>query len=127
MRLKIKRLLLESCALGHVTFGNFCGFSLELPWLNNAEDVSCIPPGIYRCRKIESPHNGSCFEVIDVIDRTNIQGHVGNFVSDVLGCIIFGEHIAHYNNDEIMVTNSKKTFGELMAALPDEFILEIGL
>jgi len=128
MRLIIKRFPLEDCTLGRVGFGNFKCYSLELPWLNNETNISCFTAGIYKCVKIISPHNGHCFEVLNVYGRTHIQGHVANFTSDILGCIAFGDGVKDINNDGISdVTNSKNTFRALMAILPDTFELEIGL
>ena len=127
MRLKIDRKHYTQCTIGRVTFGKFSCFSIELPWLNNAENISCIPPGIYRCNKISSPKNGKCFEVMDVMDRTDIQGHVGNYTSNILGCIAFGDSVKHKEFGEIWVTNSRVTFGKLMDVLPNTFIIEVGL
>lgn len=31
--------------------------TLELPWLNNQHDVSCIPLGNYNCTKVAATHN----------------------------------------------------------------------
>ena len=127
-RMIIKRLYLPECTVGRLSFGEFKCYTLELPWLSNKRNVSCIPSGIYLCKKITSPHNGECFEVTNVYGRTHIQGHVGNFTSDILGCIAFGDGIKDINGDGISdVTSSKRTFKELMAILPNEFEMEIGL
>lgn len=130
--LKICRTYLNNATLGFVEFGDFRCVSLELPWLANQKDVSCIPGGIgqsviqYRCCKINSENFGECFAIINVPGRTLIRGHIGNFTRDILGCIVFGDGIKDIDHDGILdVTNSKHTFFKLLSILPDEFNLEI--
>lgn len=126
--LKIKRCYLDSATVGFVEIEDFKCVSLELPWRYNKKNISCIPSGMYKCRKITSGKNGECFEVQNVFDRTNVQGHIGNFTSDIQGCIIFGDGIRDINKDGVYdITSSRVTFGKLMAILPGEFILEVGL
>ena len=127
-RLKIDRLYQDNCTLGVVKFGNFQCLSLELPWLNNKINISCIPPGIYKCEKRISPRKGHVFQLLNVIGRTYIQGHIGNYTRDILGCIVFGDSIKDINRDGILdVTNSTHTFRMLMELLPNTFLLEIGI
>lgn len=64
--------------------------TLELPWLDNAKDISCIPFGIYQCKKIVSPRFGETFEVCDVPSREHILFHKGNKLTDSKGCILLG-------------------------------------
>ena len=127
-RLKIDRLYQKNCTLGVVKFGKFQCLSLELPWLDNKTNVSCIPPGVYECEKRFSEKNGEVFQLVKVIGRTYIQGHIGNFTRDIAGCIIFGDSIKDIDRDGILdVTNSTQTFRALMNLLPNKFILEIGI
>jgi hypothetical protein len=126
-KLKIDRKHYANATTGRVEFEGFFCHSLELPWLNNKTDVSCIPNGIYLCRKIISPNHGNCFEIVDVHERTLIRGHKANFTYELLGCIAFGDSIKDLNNDGVLdVTNSKVTFEKLMGKLPQEFFIEIG-
>lgn len=125
--LKINRKHYRKFTTGRVEFEGFFCHSLELPWKNNDTDVSCIPNGIYTCRKIVSDNHGRCFEVVGVPMRTLVRGHKGNFTSDTLGCILFGDSIKDINNDGVLdVTNSTNTFNKLMSKLPQEFLLWIG-
>lgn len=125
--LKIDRKHYHNCTTGRVEFEGFVCHSLELPWLNNVRDISCIPNGIYKCRKIISPNHGVCFEICDVPFRTLIRCHAGNFTSQILGCILVGDSCTDFNNDGIFdVTKSVLTLKKLMRLLPDEFWLEIG-
>lgn len=102
----------------------FC--TLELPWLDNAVRKSCIPFGIYRCKKRWSKTYGWHWEVLDVHGRSLILIHFGNFNFNTLGCILPGEEFKDLNGDGLLdITNSKKVMKQLLELLPDEFELEI--
>jgi len=68
--------------------------TLERPWQNNQENVSCIPPGRYRCERIRSPKFGWTFEVKNVPNRTHVLFHSGNTLEDTHGCILVGEEFS---------------------------------
>lgn len=122
----IKRIALSDSTIGALEFDGFRCATLELPDLDNKAQVSCIPAGTYKCKKIVSPSKGNCISITNVPMRSNILIHVGNFTSDVLGCIIVGDSIRDINNDGIPdVTNSRHTFDKLMSITPDEFILKV--
>ena len=124
--LTISRNYYHRCTTGEAVYKGFTCKTLELQWLRNQQNISCIPEGIYQCHKIVSPSLGECFEIENVPNRTFIRGHMGNFTSDILGCILFGESLLDFNGDGITdVTNSKETFTELMAILPDKFMIEV--
>jgi len=57
-------------------------------------DHPCIPAGTYRVGY--AMHHGEyrCPEVLDVPGRTCIHLHIGNRVSDSLGCILVGDSFA---------------------------------
>jgi len=116
----------DDCTIGRLKYKGFQCLTLELPWLGNKPNVSCIPKGLYRARKHVSPHNGDVIEIVDVWDRTHIQVHSGNYTSQILGCILVGDSIKDINNDGVLdVTNSKATLKKLLAVLPNEFQLMI--
>lgn len=125
--MKLKRLNLDDCTIGVMTFGKgFKAFTLELPWLSNQKQISCIPKGFYTCTKITSPSLGRCIEVSSVIGRTYIRIHKGNYTSQIQGCILVGDSIKDINGDFTPdVTNSSATFDKLMEITPCEFTLEI--
>ena len=127
MELKITRFYMDDCTLGRLTYGTFQCFTLELPMLDNAQDISCIyPNGGFIGRKHFSPHNGDCVAIDNVMNRTNIQIHAANFTRQILGCIAVGDGIKFLDNDSIPdVTNSVKTLGALLAVLPDTFKIVI--
>lgn len=96
--------LTRSASTDQGTPGNIisdCGFtclSLELPWRGNKENLSCIPIGTYPVTWRYSNVHGMCFHVENVLNRTAIEIHAGNFAgdttlgfrSDLLGCIAPG-------------------------------------
>ena len=126
MRLRINTWKNPDCTLGRMTYGDFKCFTLELPWLDNANDVSCIPPGVYKARKYQSPKHGTVILLEDVPDRTFVEIHSGNFTRQILGCILVGDGIKHLDTDSIPdVTNSRNTLSKLLIALPREFEVQI--
>ena len=126
-KIKIKRAYYEDCTIGRLWCGDFQCFTLELPFLDNASNVSCIYPAeAYKGTKHESPSNGSVIAINNVLDRTHVQVHSGNYTSQIRGCILVGDSIKFLNNDKIPdVTNSKNTLKQLLALLDDEFTIEI--
>ena len=66
--------------------------TLELPWRDNAHDVSCIPAGTYAVKLQFSPkHDRMLYHLQDVSGRGDVEIHIGNTVKDTLGCILLGE------------------------------------
>lgn len=104
----------------------FAGVTLELPFKDNKQDISCIFTGTYWAHKRSGGQNGDCFELENVIDRKYIQGHIGNFTRDILGCIIFGRSYIDIDDDGLIdIERSKETFDKLLSLLPDRFLIEI--
>ena len=64
--------------------------TLERPWEDNKPNASCIPSGVYKCKRVVSPRVGSTFEVKDVPGRSHILFHTGNTIHDTEGCILLG-------------------------------------
>lgn len=100
--------------------------TLERRWLNNQRNVSCIPWGVYTCRRVDSPRFGDTFEVTNVPGRSHILFHKGNLDDDSHGCILVGEEF-----DPVLgsygILSSRKGFDELMDRMADrdEFSLSI--
>lgn len=118
----IKRWYHKDCTLGRLQYGGFQCFTLELPDLGNAQNISCIPAGTYKAFKRKSPKNGLVVELKNVPNRSFIQIHRGNYTRQIEGCILVGSSIAFLDNDQVPdVTNSGVTMDKLLSLLPDEF------
>ena len=104
-------------ALSNNNFSVFDCDTLELPWKDNKNQVSCIPIGKYIVRKRYSKKFKYHLHVTDVENRSLILIHKGNFNTDILGCILVGR-LNYVNNDDLIdVSNSKATLKELMDIL----------
>jgi hypothetical protein len=97
--------------------------TLELPWLNNQHNISCIPTGIYNCARTIHPKHGEVFQVMDVPDRNDILIHVGNFPKDTNGCILVGLSFT----SEASIGESRIAFKKFMDRLDgvEKFTLKI--
>lgn len=93
--------------------------TLELPWKDNKPWVSCIPSGIYLCKRIKSPKFGNTFEITEVPGRYDILFHRGNIKKNTQGCVVVGEQF-EYLFDKVAVLASRKGFEEFMSRLIGE-------
>ena len=96
----------------------FC-VTLEPQDLDNEDFISCIPVGLYLCKKIVSPRYGEVFEVQDVPERENILFHAGNRDINTQGCILLGQYFGKLKGDRA-VLNSGNTLKLFHAALKDQ-------
>ncbi|BDQ35916.1 hypothetical protein SYK_06770 [Pseudodesulfovibrio nedwellii] len=96
---RVKRAMLhryfmdESCTRGVLTlpWNGLTMYTLERPWLDNAQSVSCIPPGLYPLAPVYSNHFGNILAVQNVEGRSLIRVHSGNKVAHSKGCILVGQ------------------------------------
>ena len=108
---------------------NFSCYTLELPWLNNQPNISCIPTGIYNVKWVHTfKFPFGVYQLQNVINRSGIDIHSGNFSkSDIKGCILFGSGYADLDKDGVQdIINSRITinnFQNYMQKLP--FTLQI--
>ena len=129
--IKIFRTAKPNCTIGagYVYYDTKIQFSfktLKLPLKKQETRVSCQPTGIYTAKKHQSPKFKESFWLQNVPGRSEILMHVGNYTSDILGCILPGDRHTDINGDGIMdVANSKKTMSELYKLMPDEFQITI--
>lgn len=76
--------------------------TLELPWIENKPDVSCIPTGNYPAT-LKPFHNLMRYLLQSVFGRTAIFIHDGNYATgkkiDTEGCIILGSALQDINGD----------------------------
>jgi len=114
--IELKRWYHEDCTIGRLKIEGFQCFTLELPWLNNHKNISCIHTGVYGYFFRNSSRNGSVLELLNVHGRTNIQIHSGNYISQIRGCILTGDSVKWLNSDKIPdVTNSRNTLRRILA------------
>ena len=67
---------------------SFLCYTIELPWLFNAKQVSCIPEGKYRLTMRYSKNHGTHLLVNNVPDRALILIHPANdALTELKGCI----------------------------------------
>ena len=102
--------------------------TLERPWCNNEPFFSCIPEGLYVCRRIVSPKFGPTFEVSCVDGRSHILFHKLNTVHETRGCIGVGTRISVSDN-ELFLERSGDGFDVFMASLLgiNEFYLDVSV
>jgi len=100
--------------------------TLEREWQGNRAEVSCIPAGVYACKRVASPRFGDTFEVTGVPGRSHILFHSGNTEDDSKGCILVAEQFGNING-KTAVQVSREGFAEFLARLMgvDEFVVEI--
>jgi hypothetical protein len=77
--------------------------TLERPWLNNKASKSCIPEGTYL---VNRDHSGrwQYYSVSNVPNRTFIEIHPANKVSQLEGCLALGLQRAA---DNVSIINSE--------------------
>jgi hypothetical protein len=119
---------------GKLRVGDLRLYSGELPWRENAPNISCIPPGDYPCVPYQSKRFGQCFAVENVPGRFGILIHPANLVgahdnpefqTELEGCIAPGKGRGFLAGQDA-VTSSRVALSELMDELWDEpFTLRI--
>ena len=111
----------EKSTLGILEIGGFECLTLELPWLENQRNISCIPEGNYLYQKRLSPSKDiTVIELTGVENRSYIQIHPGNYTRQIQGCILPGLGLKDIDSDGIFdVTNSTDAFNKIMDLAPD--------
>lgn len=104
----------------------FSFYTLELPYLENQFQISCIPKGEYNVEKRNSTKYKDHFHILDVPDRSYILIHAGNYKTHTKGCVLVGRTLKDINKDGFRdVTSSKDTMKKLNEILPNTFRLTI--
>jgi len=104
--------------------GKFC--TIELPYLDNKRNISCIPAGIYDCTVRHSDKYGKHLIVNGVYGRDLILLHYGNYNNDTRGCILVGSDFADINGDGNMdITASKNAMSRLMSYIEEDETVEL--
>lgn len=118
--------------IGHMTAVNETGANmtlctLERPWLNNQQGVSCIPSGTYSWSKVAPSHIPYPHILLSGMpDREGVCIHVGNYVTNSEGCILVGRDHKDINGDGVIdLTDSTAAFHELMSFMPESGLIKI--
>lgn len=85
--------------------------TLELPWLADAPNISCIPIGIYKVKWTYSQRHGKyMYQIMDIPNRTGIRFDVANYAKQLLGCVALGKGYGDINdNGKIDILHSQLT------------------
>jgi hypothetical protein len=125
MNITIKRISNRDGTFGVLIVDGYpIGLTLEPEWKDNKSNISCIPPGKYKCKRVDSPTYGDTFEVTDVNGRDNILFHWGNLPINTKGCILVGEEFGKLDGKTAILA-SKRAFNELKNILADEDEFEL--
>lgn len=66
-------------------------FTCEDDWDSNKPNLSCVPAGTYRLKRVNSPKFGPTYEIVGVPGRGNIlASHPGNTEENSEGCVLTG-------------------------------------
>jgi len=88
--------------------------TLENAWINNEQNISCIPVGRYKCKRYQSPTHGETFEICNVPNRgPAVLFHKGNLDDDTDACVLIGEQFGILNN-EPAILRSGDGFAEFL-------------
>lgn len=103
----------------------FC-VTLEPPDFDNVKNISNIPPGLYTCKRVDSPKYGDTFEITGIPNRSHVLFHAGNTVEHTKGCVLLARKWGVLGKDRAIL-NSGATFKEFMKKMDgiDECELEI--
>lgn len=121
-KIELKRAYLDNSTIGKMVMPSGKIFdTIELPWKENKNKISCIPEGTYTLKKRVSGivnrttkgKHAEGWEVTKVDGRTFIMIHIGNTVDNFEGCIGIGHGLGVINN-QWAILNSSKAFDEFM-------------
>jgi hypothetical protein len=115
---------------GVATLGDQSWTSLELPWRENATNISCIPHGQYKTAKVYSPRFSQLvFLLLNVPGRSEVEMHPANWAGDMAkgyfsnlrGCITLGQErgsiVTPTGREQSAVMRSGAAIRQLMQAV----------
>ncbi|WP_188746610.1 DUF5675 family protein [Parapedobacter defluvii] len=104
----------SACTMGYlIANGEVLCYTLELPWKDNLNNVSCIPPGTYSGILRYDKADGWRIQLENVPNRTGVQIHMGNYTREIKGCVLVGTGA---NVGNCSVQNSALAYSRLKKA-----------
>ena len=99
---------------------------LELPFNANKKNISCSNVGTFEAECVIHEKFGRCIYIKNVVGRTGMFIHAGNFVWNSKGCTLPGVKFKDLDNDgKLDVYNSGEAMFMLWWSLKKEFTLII--
>ena len=98
--------------------------TIELPWLDNHPQTSCIPAMAVNFERYISPKHGQVWVATNVPNRSEIEVHAANLARQLLGCLGVGDEFGVLDGLPA-VLNSQATLAMLRETLPENFTLNI--
>ena len=109
-------------------------YTIELPWKENRNNISCIPEGIYKVIWSLSPRlKKYTYEILGVPNRAGIRIHGGNlagdeskgFISHSLGCPLLGKRKGFIKGQKAVLLSQQAVREFVNIMDKQSFILEI--
>ena len=109
------RSYLKNAAIGYMDLPHKRLYSLEQPWNDNKELASCIPEGTYLVKRDRTGRH-QYYAVQNIPERTFVEWHPANKVSQLAGCTAFGQKRSDDNislvSSELALKDILEYFGE---------------
>ncbi len=122
----LQRFIHDKATFGKLTFTWLSNqpeiFTLELPFVNNQPNISCIPQGLYNIIPHNSTDHPDTYKLLSVPNRFNILIHNGNYLADIKGCILVGFRI---DRGVPMVCSSVKAMNWMRDNIKGNWCLEV--
>ena len=110
---------------GMLYSGSYRAYSGELPWLENALSVSCIPAGLYQVAWTWSPRfRRMMYLLLGTAPRSGIRAHPANLMGNkekgyraqLNGCIALGERVGWIEGQKALLLSGPavRRFEEFM-------------
>ena len=110
------------CTLGTLfTWGGITFATLEKPWRDNKNFISCVPKGVYRVVRHNTEDYPNTWRLLSVPNREGILIHIGNYSRETKGCILIG---LQYNS-KTSISKSTKALEALNKELENQREWEI--
>jgi hypothetical protein len=79
-------------AMGVLSVAGRSWFTIERPWKDNQNDISCVPTGLYNVAQTWSPRFRTMMYLLDAVPgRFGVRIHPANLAGQLHGCIALGQ------------------------------------